>query len=66
MLQCFQVLSPAHVARGRLFGSLITLKEEWIKTDAGYFEAPGEIVYEDLHQIRSQNISATHCYNTPS
>ena len=41
MLQLYQVLAPCLVARARVFGSSLALKEDWIPVDAPYFDAPG-------------------------
>lgn len=41
LLQLYQVLSPCLVSRARVFGSKLSLKEEWIAVDVPYFSATG-------------------------
>ena len=42
VLHMYQVLAPSLAARGRLFGSRLALKEEWVSIDPPYFSAIGE------------------------
>ena len=37
----YQILSPQLAFRGRVFGSKLALKDEWVKMDASFFDAPG-------------------------
>ena len=43
LLRLYQILSPSLVERGRLFGSKLALKDEWVKIDSSYFDAPGTL-----------------------
>ena len=42
VLHMYQVLAPSLAARGRLFGSRLALKEEWVSIDPPYFSSVGE------------------------
>ena len=37
----YQILSPQLAFRGRVFGTKLALKDEWVKIDASFFDAPG-------------------------
>lgn len=41
-MRLYQVLAPSQLARGRIFGGKLALKEEWLALDSPYFNAPGE------------------------
>jgi len=43
-MRIYQVLAPTMGSRGPFFGSTLALKEDWVKLDAGYFDAPGGIM----------------------
>ena len=43
-LHSLQVLSPSQVSRARLFGSRLSLGEQWVRVDDPYFDAPGGFV----------------------
>ena len=40
-MRLYQVLAPTMGDRGPYFGTKLALKEDWVKLDAGYFDAPG-------------------------
>jgi hypothetical protein len=42
IMRIYQVLAPSLVARGHIFGSKVSLKEEWVCVDEPYFNAPGK------------------------
>ncbi|GAX78739.1 hypothetical protein CEUSTIGMA_g6176.t1 [Chlamydomonas eustigma] len=41
IMRIYQVLAPSLVSRGHVFGSKLSLKEEWVCVDEPYFNAPG-------------------------
>ena len=41
-LKLYQILLPAMAYRGRVFGSKLALKDEWVALDSSFFEAPGD------------------------